>query len=122
MDNVPIPIQAIKGRGISHQQPHRFLRDERQAFDDGWGALDEAALARGDAPPPATQVTWENCKSAITKNDSPDVGFTLGLNPYRGCEHVMWNSSPRVIQALYAYSRQKMRSYEKHAVSSKNVH
>ncbi len=87
MDNVPIPIQAIKGRGISHQQPHRFLRDERQAFDDGWGALDEAALARGDAPPPATQVTWENCKSAITKNDSPDVGFTLGLNPYRGCEH-----------------------------------
>lgn len=87
MDNVPIPIQAIKGRGISHLQPHRFLRDERQAFDDGWGALDEAALARGDAPPPATQVTWENCKSAITKNDSPDVGFTLGLNPYRGCEH-----------------------------------
>lgn len=29
----------------------------------------------------------EDCKSAITKNDSPDVGFTMGLNPYRGCEH-----------------------------------
>ena len=87
MPNVHIPIQAIKGRGISHQQPHRFLRDEREAFDDGWSALDEAALERGEAPPPATEVTWEDCRSAITKNASPDVGFMLGLNPYRGCEH-----------------------------------
>ncbi|MGE0347866.1 PA0069 family radical SAM protein [Hydrogenophaga sp.] len=87
MENVHIPIQAIKGRGISRQQPHRFQRDAREAFDDGWGALDEQALARGESPTPATEVTWEDCKSAITKNDSPDVGFDLGLNPYRGCEH-----------------------------------
>lgn len=89
MPNVHIPIQAIKGRGISHQQAHRYMRDAREAFDDGWSALDEAAQARDDAPPPATEVTWEDCRSAITKNESPDVGFMLGLNPYRGCEHVM---------------------------------
>jgi len=89
MQSVHIPIQAIKGRGIAHLQPHRFERHAREAFDDGWGALDDAAQARDAAPPPATEVRWEDCKSAITRNDSPDVGFALGLNPYRGCEHVM---------------------------------
>lgn len=87
MKSVHIPTQAIKGRGVAHQQPHRFERDARESFDDGWGALDESALARGEAPPPATEVSWEDCKSAITHNDSPDIGFKLGLNPYRGCEH-----------------------------------
>ena len=87
MKSVHIPIQAIKGRGVAHQQPHRFERAAREAFDDGWGALDATALARDEAPPPATEVTWEDCKSAITRNDSPDIGFNLGLNPYRGCEH-----------------------------------
>ncbi len=87
MPNVHIPLQAIKGRGVAHRQPHRFEREARDAFDDGWGALDEAARSRGETPPPATEVTWEDCRSAISRNDSPDVGFHLGLNPYRGCEH-----------------------------------
>ena len=26
-------------------------------------------------------------RSALTRNDSPDVGFEVSLNPYRGCEH-----------------------------------
>ena len=26
-------------------------------------------------------------KSILAKNESPDVGFTYSLNPYRGCEH-----------------------------------
>ncbi|HVN86535.1 MAG TPA: PA0069 family radical SAM protein [Candidatus Binatia bacterium] len=29
----------------------------------------------------------DSSKSALAKNDSPDVGFTFSLNPYRGCEH-----------------------------------
>jgi DNA repair photolyase len=32
-------------------------------------------------------VSWEDAKSAITSNTSPDIGFLHGLNPYRGCEH-----------------------------------
>lgn len=83
--DVFIPLQALKGRGVAHRQPHRFERDQRAAFDDGWGTLD--AAADEGAAPPATEVTWEDCKSAITRNDSPDIGFQLGLNPYRGCEH-----------------------------------
>ena len=83
--DVFIPLQAIKGRGVAHRQPHRFERDQRAAFDDGWGTLQDGL---DDSPaPPATEVRWEDCKSAITRNASPDIGFRLGLNPYRGCEH-----------------------------------
>ncbi len=52
---------------------------------EGARGLDDAAQAREGAAPPATEVSWEDCKSAITKNDSPDVGFTYSANPYRGC-------------------------------------
>jgi DNA repair photolyase len=34
-----------------------------------------------------TQLEWEQCKSALSRHDSPDLPFHLGLNPYRGCEH-----------------------------------
>jgi DNA repair photolyase len=32
-------------------------------------------------------VYEEEAKSALSKNDSPDVGFTWSVNPYRGCFH-----------------------------------
>jgi hypothetical protein len=85
MSEYRLPLHALKGRGVAHQQPHRFERDQRAAFDDGWGTLDGAAGEEAAAP--ATQVSFETARSAITRNDSPDIGFTLGLNPYRGCEH-----------------------------------
>jgi DNA repair photolyase len=87
MPEVHIPLQAIKGRGVSHRQPHRFECDARAAFDDGWGTVDDAAAAGEEAGAVQTQVSFEEAKSAITHNDSPDIGFSLGLNPYRGCEH-----------------------------------
>lgn len=72
------PVLVIKGRGVSHQQPHRFERDQRAAFDDGWDTL--STLAEAPEAPPATQVIWEDARSAITRNDSPDIGYSLGLN------------------------------------------
>lgn len=87
MTDVRIPITALKGRGLAQRQPHRFERDQRAAFDDGWGTLDEGQAAGEEAAAPATQVSFEQARSAITTNDSPDIGFRLGLNPYRGCEH-----------------------------------
>jgi DNA repair photolyase len=86
MTDLRIPPQTLKGRAVTWHQPHRFERDQRAAFDDGWGTL-ESALSDDEAPAPATQVSFEHAKSAITRNDSPDIGFNLGLNPYRGCEH-----------------------------------
>ena len=29
----------------------------------------------------------EQVKSILSGNDSPDIGFDLSINPYRGCEH-----------------------------------
>lgn len=87
MSEILIPLHALKGRGVAHRQPHRFERDKRAAFDDGWGTQAEAAGERGGAAPPATEVRFEDARSAITRNDSPDIGFSQGLNPYRGCEH-----------------------------------
>lgn len=80
-----IPIHAIKGRGMATQMAHRFSSDERDAFDDGWGTLQDDAQT--EHSPLQTHVTFEDCKSAITHNDSPDIHFDHGLNPYRGCEH-----------------------------------
>jgi len=41
----------------------------------------------GEPPAARLQVYEEEAKSLITKNDSPDVPFRLGVNPYRGCQH-----------------------------------
>ena len=85
MTEFRIPVQALKGRGLASQYPHRFEQDARTAFDDGWG---DAGCCEGDAQsPPTTQVSFEDARSAITRNASPDIGFAQGLNPYRGCEH-----------------------------------
>jgi DNA repair photolyase len=32
-------------------------------------------------------VTEEIARSVISRNDSPDIGFSQSVNPYRGCEH-----------------------------------
>jgi DNA repair photolyase len=36
---------------------------------------------------PQTQVIEERVKTILAGNDSPDIGFDLSINPYRGCEH-----------------------------------
>lgn len=82
--------QAIKGRGAIGHTPHRFERDEREPFDDGWtGVSDEEAQGADDglAQGPATQIILEDAKSAISTNSSPDIFFEQSVNPYRGCEH-----------------------------------
>jgi len=40
-----------------------------------------------ERPDPRTQFYFDNSESILTRNDSPDISFTVGLNPYRGCEH-----------------------------------
>ncbi|WP_421954882.1 PA0069 family radical SAM protein [Polaromonas sp.] len=85
MSDTIIPIHAIKGRGTATRIAHRFEKDARHAYDDGWGTLEESAA--GEAPRLATEVFCEDARSAISRNDSPDIFFDYSLNPYRGCEH-----------------------------------
>ena len=85
MTDAVLPIHAIKGRGTATRMPHRFEKVVRDAWDDGWGTLEAAAgenMARLE-----TEVRFENAKSAISRNDSPDIHFDYSVNPYRGCEH-----------------------------------
>ena len=85
MDEVRIPLAALKGRGAASRLAHRFEREERSAVDDGWGTL-AVKLAQSHAAMP-TQVIWEDARSIISSNESPDVYFDRSINPYRGCEH-----------------------------------
>ena len=77
--------QAVKGRGTVWAIEHRFSRQHSEAWDDGWGTLDQ--LAHEVRVAPGTQVIEEHVKSIVSSNDSPDIPFDLSINPYRGCEH-----------------------------------
>ncbi|SFR74852.1 hypothetical protein SAMN05428960_1023 [Mitsuaria sp. PDC51] len=95
----PLYIQAdaLKGRGSGWAMPHRFESREREQYDDGWGTLDQTALEEHVAP--RTEIIEEQARKILSGNQSPDIGFDLSINPYRGCEHVMrtqnvWSSSP----------------------------
>ncbi len=67
----------IHGRGASHNPPNRFepLAVER----DAW--------AEGEDPSPRTTFYKDATRDVLSHNDSPDVGFDVGINAYRGCEH-----------------------------------
>ena len=70
-------LPVIRGRGAGFNPANRFerLTIEREAW----------SLA-GD-PAPSTEFLVDNTGSIISRNSSPDVGFDVSVNPYRGCEH-----------------------------------
>jgi len=74
----------IKGRGASSRVAGRFEQRLVHGEDDGWGSVYEVLA---DAPRPETRVTEERARSIISRNQSPDIGFSQSVNPYRGCEH-----------------------------------
>ena len=76
---------AQKGRGTPWDLPHRFGTVVHEDFDDGWGTLEQSVLEQPLAP--STQIIEEQVRSILSPNDSPDIGFDLSINPYRGCEH-----------------------------------
>ena len=99
---------AQKGRGAVTNLRGRYESVNREEFDDGWQPLqfagdgpstgepaagaeqtDTTDASDQDAEPPRlkTIVTEETAKSIISRNASPDLPFSLSLNPYRGCEH-----------------------------------
>jgi DNA repair photolyase len=78
---------AQKGRGTVWRIQPRFDNLDRQEIDDGWGSLEDDHLRQEEAAPPATVLVEEQVRTILSRNDSPDVGFDLSINPYRGCEH-----------------------------------
>ncbi|MCO5976474.1 PA0069 family radical SAM protein [Ideonella oryzae] len=83
---VAAPV-AQKGRGTVWRIQTRFDDLTRQEADDGWGGLEDDHQRIEDAALPATVIVEEQVRSILSRNNSPDVGFDLSINPYRGCEH-----------------------------------
>ncbi|MCC8395046.1 PA0069 family radical SAM protein [Paraburkholderia sp. MMS20-SJTR3] len=77
------PPAPRKGRGAVTNLQGRYEVDQRETVDDGWQGAEE------DGEPKAlrTQVFEERAKTILTRNASPDIAFSVSLNPYRGCEH-----------------------------------
>jgi DNA repair photolyase len=89
-DDARRPRAPIKGRGAASYVSGRYEKTVARGEDDGWGSVYANAADDSDeaiAPHPDTQVTEERARSVLSHNDSPDVGFSQSLNPYRGCEH-----------------------------------
>ena len=82
-------LGPTKGRGAGSRVAGRFEQRTASREDDGWGSGHDFSDASGEAlePGPATVVTAERARSIISHNQSPDVGFSQSVNPYRGCEH-----------------------------------
>src|SRR5208337_16113 len=72
--------QTFKGRGALSNPAGRFDALTIEQMHDGWyqdeieESLDETVLP-------------DSALSIITTNNSPDVGFDVSINPYRGCSH-----------------------------------
>lgn len=80
-DDLPTPNSIIKGRGATFNPTGRFNSDDRVRVGDGWfeNELEGERLR--------TSVSIEWAKTALTRNNSPDLPFDRSINPYRGCEH-----------------------------------
>ena len=101
-DILPAAAPAIrKGRGVSGNGRNRFESRDVLAFDDGWGSIAAESLA---PPPVATTLTRDASRSAISWNQSPDLGFDRAVNPYRGCEHGCVYCYARPSHAFLGYS------------------
>src|SRR5213080_2221250 len=66
-----------RGRGAASNPANRFERLSYHSSD--W--------AEPEDPAPQTLFLKDDSRTIINYNDSPDVGFSASINPYRGCEH-----------------------------------
>ncbi len=72
--------KGVRGRGASENPANRF---EEIAYERESGG----ASPDDEIPAPATRFFKDNARSVLSYNESPDIPFRIGLNPYRGCEH-----------------------------------
>jgi DNA repair photolyase len=76
---------VFTGRGPAINPPNRFER--LQVAFDADAFQPERDGAPDERPDPRTQFFHDATESLLTRNDSPDIPFSWGLNVYRGCEH-----------------------------------
>jgi DNA repair photolyase len=67
-----------KGRGAAENPPNRF---ERLAYEP------DPETSGDESSSPRTMLFRDSTRSIVARNNSPDVGFDVSVNPYRGCEN-----------------------------------
>jgi DNA repair photolyase len=73
------------GRGAVRDLPNRF---QKLSLDLDPDVVQHDPAMDGEAlPNPKTAFLDDQSESIISCNDSPDISFGAGINPYRGCEH-----------------------------------
>jgi DNA repair photolyase len=75
---MPSEHESVRGRGAADNPPNRFDRLHYEPDPD---------TPADEAPAPATHFYRDATRTILVSNDSPDVGFEVSINPYRGCEH-----------------------------------
>jgi DNA repair photolyase len=70
-------------RGAPENPVNRFEKIQIEPDADWNPEEDYGSRPQG----PQTQFYKDHSQTVIARNDSPDVGFSASLNPYRGCEH-----------------------------------
>ena len=71
------PGKNFKGRGAGFNPANRFEKIEFELAEEEIGSVEK----------PRTEFYRDSSRTILTYNDSPDTGFEVGINPYRGCEH-----------------------------------
>ena len=68
-----LPTASRLGLTRVDNPPNPYLTDQRELI--------------GPPPEQPQEIYVDHSKNILSKNDSPDIGFTWSLNPYRGCFH-----------------------------------
>lgn len=94
LDAEPVDDEALALEAEAHTEAHTEATSE-VTLADAAPVTPAQALASASpptsslpAPPsPATEIIEDRAGSILSRVDSPDIGFDLSINPYRGCEH-----------------------------------
>ena len=70
-------LPTLRGRGVTPNPSNRFERVTMER--------DPSTVV--EDPAPRTRFFKDSARSIVARNTSPDVGFDVSINPYRGCEH-----------------------------------
>lgn len=81
MENIP------RTSGMPERRGRGARTNPVNAFEPIHVELDPASLDESERRAIATEYFVDPSQSILSKNESPDVPFTYGMNPYRGCEH-----------------------------------